>query len=133
MISNYSLNKMRFEGRDASGSKTIEFDFLDTEKWHYFAGTRKGTILIVYLDGLKVSSVSGVGDIPFLDKLLIGARPNVLSSFYNGFIDDVHIYNAALTTSQVKQNYVVGLNSLLTTGSISKEEYGERINSLAKN
>ncbi len=48
-------------------------------------------------------------------------------------IDDVRIYNAALSSAQIKQNYIAGLNSMLANGNISKQEYNERINNLAYN
>ncbi len=51
--------------------------------------------------------------------------------FFNGLIDDVRVYDAALSSSQIKQNYIAGLNSMLSNGTISKQEYNERINTLA--
>ena len=51
--------------------------------------------------------------------------------FFKGLVDDFRIYNAALSTAQIKQNYIVGLNSLLANGNISKEEYNQRLNNLA--
>jgi len=62
-----------------------------------------------------------------------GTTPNCSYGHINGLIDDVRIYNDALSSFQIKQNYVAGLNSLLNIGSISKEEYNERINTLAYN
>jgi prepilin-type N-terminal cleavage/methylation domain-containing protein len=53
------------------------------------------------------------------------------SNRFNGLIDDVKIYNAVLSSSQIKQNYIAGLDSLLSKGNISKEEYRKRINELA--
>jgi len=50
---------------------------------------------------------------------------------FKGKLDDVRIYNAALSYSQIKQNYITGLNSLFAGGNISKKEYNERINELA--
>jgi hypothetical protein len=49
---------------------------------------------------------------------------------YNGYIDEVRIFGAALSSSQIKQNYIAGLNSMLANGNISKQEYNERINNL---
>lgn len=45
-------------------------------------------------------------------------------------MDDVGIYNAALSSSQIKQNYIAGLNLMLANGTMSKSEYNERIGSL---
>jgi len=51
--------------------------------------------------------------------------------YFNGLIDDLRIYNAVLSSAQIKQNYIAGLNSMLSNGSISKSNYNERINTLA--
>ncbi|MGI6341166.1 MAG: LamG-like jellyroll fold domain-containing protein [Minisyncoccales bacterium] len=59
----------------------------------------------------------------------IGGTP--VSYFFPGKIDDVRIYNAALSSSQIRQNYIAGLNSMLANGNISKKDYNERINALA--
>jgi len=51
--------------------------------------------------------------------------------FFSGLIDDVRIYNAAIPISQIKEQYYEGLNNLLVTGGINKEEYIEKIQSLS--
>ena len=56
---------------------------------------------------------------------------NLALSSFNGCMDEVKVYNAALSSSQIKQNYIAGLNSMLANGNISKEDYNERINNLA--
>ena len=48
-----------------------------------------------------------------------------------GKMDEVRVYNAAMPTSQIKEQYYAGLNSLLINGSISKEEYSNKVESLA--
>jgi len=50
---------------------------------------------------------------------------------YDGYLDDLRIYDEKLSLSQMKQKYIAGLNSMLANGNISKEEYNERINTLA--
>lgn len=49
--------------------------------------------------------------------------------FY-GKIDEVRIYNAILSTSQIQEQYYLGLNKMLNSGNISKEEYILRSNNL---
>jgi len=51
--------------------------------------------------------------------------------FLNGFIDDFKVYDSILNLVQVKQNYIAGLDSLLSQKSISKVDYNQRINELA--
>jgi len=52
-------------------------------------------------------------------------------AFFVGSIDDVRIYGAALSSTQIKQNYIAGLDNLLLSKAISKEEYDLRLNELA--
>jgi len=50
-----------------------------------------------------------------------------------GIIDEIKLYEAPLNQSQIKYQYVAGLDSLLSKNLISLEEYNEKINSLASN
>jgi len=52
---------------------------------------------------------------------------------FNGMMDDLLFFDSAISSSQIKQNYIAGLDSLLSKGSISKEDYNQRINELAYN
>jgi hypothetical protein len=63
--------------------------------------------------------------------LQIGKAWNANNYLFGGLIDDVRIYNAALSSAQIKQNYIAGLNSMFANGNMSKQEYNERINNLS--
>ncbi|MDD4358436.1 MAG: prepilin-type N-terminal cleavage/methylation domain-containing protein [Candidatus Pacebacteria bacterium] len=52
-------------------------------------------------------------------------------NYFNGAMDDIRLYNKALSQAQIKQNYIAGLNSMLANGNISEEEFSQRINNLA--
>jgi len=115
--------------------------YYSDNKWHQFVVTVGDDCNSFYADGEKQiltysNGTQATGKYflnPLnLDSMSIGRRfyPNS-PLYFNGLIDDVRIYNAALTTAQIKQEYVAGLNSLLANGSISKEEYDQRLNNLA--
>ncbi len=53
--------------------------------------------------------------------------------FASGTIDDVRYYNAVLSTAEIKQNYIAGLDLMLKNGSLSKNEYNQRLQALANN
>jgi len=99
----------------------------DLNKWHYLVVTRKGDNYAIYQDGSFTKDYTYDTAIS-LSYLYIGGNDDRKGS---GLLDDVRIYNAALSNSQIKQNYIAGLNSMLANGNISKEEYNERINTLA--
>jgi hypothetical protein len=76
-------------------------------QWHHVVATVSGTNGWVYLDGgLDGSGI--VGNIPVntLDVYIGLAHPGRGSGFwFNGHIDDVRIYNRALSASEVQQLY----------------------------
>jgi len=104
---------------------------LNDKLWHYLALTYNDGNGKLWLDGIVVDDENyWSGGLPSSSscKTFIS---NSGSYPVNGLIDDVRIYNAALSSSQIKQNYIAGLNSMLANGNISKEDYNERINTLA--
>ena len=102
--------------------------------WHNLVGVYNGTQIILYIDSVNIGSAAVTSFANNDGYLSIGGtRYESTHRPFKGLIDDVRIYNAALSTSQIKQEYVAGLNSLLANNNISKEEYDQRINSLALN
>jgi hypothetical protein len=102
--------------------------------WHHIVGTYDGNTIKIFLDG-RSNQLTNVGKINLsTSNLQIGHGyfGGGVSYLFDGLIDDVKIYNAALSTSQIKQNYIAGLNSLLSKGNISKQEYNDRVLELAE-
>ncbi len=56
----------------------------------------------------------------------IGYR-NYNEWYFNGLIDEVHIYNQTLTAAQIESQYYAGLDRLLTKGLMDEQEYQERL------
>lgn len=74
-------------------------------EWHHLSGTYDGTTARAYIDGVEVCSGSGnIGTI--LDttaRFRIGAADRGASDHYmDGRIDDVRVYNRALSTSEIQ-------------------------------
>lgn len=63
----------------------------------------------------------------------IGNRAYVTDITFDGYIDEVRIYDVVVPVSQIKEQYYLGLNNLLINGSISKKEYLNRFNAVAIN
>jgi hypothetical protein len=49
------------------------------------------------------------------------------SVYFNGKIDEARIYNAALTASAIRDQYVAGLDKLLANSQITNEDYQQRL------
>jgi len=88
-----------------------------------------------WINGEKISSSTSTTILPFGNTLemSLGDSRNVGGNGYypNGILDEARVYNTALSSSRIKQNYVAGLDSLLSNGNISKEDYNRRINEIA--
>ena len=80
-----------------------EINIVDDNKWHQVALTYDGTVLRVYVDGL-VGDVLGNG-VAILSSntqpLFIGINPST-RMFFEGDIDDVQVYNTALSEEEIK-------------------------------
>jgi prepilin-type N-terminal cleavage/methylation domain-containing protein len=105
---------------------------LRDDKWHHIVFVVTGSAAAditndkIYIDGkIESSGSTSSSAVPTLPNgnLYIG-------NAFTGYIDGVRIYSEALPTSQIQQQYYLGLNNLLNNGSISKEEYLSRINNL---
>ena len=82
---------------------------LSNNTWYHIVAVYDGSYLRMYKDGVPATPVSYSSDIffnPSID-LIIGTRHN-LAWFFNGFIDEVAIYNRALTVEEIKQHYRMG-------------------------
>jgi len=86
--------------------------------WHHFVGvlTRGATdVLTVYVDGMlvKTTNVPSAGwDITPSRALAIGAFSGASSpstTHYDGSLDEIALYNIALTESQIATHYLLGL------------------------
>ena len=106
--------------------------------WHLVGFTWNNGTLKLYIDGQEAEVVKSTDNAM---TALFNSTSNIgigcyyyngnIANRFRGSFDDVSIYNVALSTSQIKQEYIAGLNSLLANNNISKEEYDQRLNNLA--
>jgi hypothetical protein len=85
--------------------------------WTHVAFVKTGKYITIYFNGVLLWSRTVTGsawisappsDLPLLIGAVNGGQTNPatgVTSYYNGFIDDIFIYNRSLTTSEVKQLY----------------------------
>lgn len=100
-------------------------------EWTYIVATRKSGIAKLYINGRYINQdTSASVDLNNTHNWNIGAAEDGTQRFFDGLIDEVRIYNAGLSLSQIKKEYAVGLNALLSNNTLSKKEYNERISDL---
>ncbi|MDD2628072.1 MAG: prepilin-type N-terminal cleavage/methylation domain-containing protein [Clostridia bacterium] len=103
---------------------------LNVDSWYLITCLYDNSKGKIYINGKLDNSIDRTF-VSINDKINMIGRLTDGGQNFNGLIDDVRIYNAALSTSQIEQEYVAGLNSLLANNNISKEEYDQRLNNLA--
>ncbi len=93
----FSSNKYGVSFHDDSPSQDCVSHILDdTQNWHHVVCTFDGSKMIIYKDGQKNSRTQSEGEIrKNTGDIFIGKE-------YTGFIDDIILFNKALTDSEVQ-------------------------------
>ena len=111
-----------------NGATDITTAFTDTTDWHHVVMTYNGTTLEMYLDGVSQGTATGVYTNSAANWLI--GKWNAGSNYFDGKIDEVAIWNTALTSTQVSEIYNgTGTNTTkdLTTVSGSNLIYWNRM------
>jgi len=80
---------------------------LDAETWYHIALTWNGDTYVVYLDGQKLSTGAYTGLSTLNTYANIGNDGGELNEAFDGTIDDVRIYNYALSPDEIETIYRV--------------------------
>ncbi|MFA5013359.1 MAG: LamG-like jellyroll fold domain-containing protein [Candidatus Paceibacterota bacterium] len=106
--------------------------------WTYLVATlKKNNFYKLYINGIFDNQISpvtyGIKD-NVSQQLLVGYYDFFTGAEeYDGLIDELRIYNAAMPTSQIQQMYFAGLNKLLVKRGIESSEYQQRLAELSNN
>jgi len=108
-----------------SGSKTIRFYIydgswyyatytpglgFDLKQWHHYAGTYDGSSIKLYIDGTLRANVPHTGSISSDEgPLRIGWDDEMSASYFDGMMDEVAIYDSALTAAEVQAHFNDGV------------------------
>ena len=78
-------------------------------KWRHVAAIYDGPDMLLYIDG-EVVAEKTIGDVKLFavegNPLAIGCRPPNMDRGFNGVVDDVRMYNKALSAEDVRKLYV---------------------------
>ncbi|MGH7255973.1 MAG: LamG domain-containing protein, partial [Nitrospirales bacterium] len=98
-----------YVGFIVGGSSNQITGHYDVGTWTHAVGTYDGTTERLYINGVLSNSFdAAVPGLPQEDASVIGYWPSAVSDFFNGRVDDVRIYNRALTDDEIKRLYVMG-------------------------
>lgn len=77
---------------------------LNTAQWYHVAATYANGMLTLYLNGKNVANVSLSGAISAdTSRLTLGRHPVSQTNYFKGKIDEVRVFNVALTAMQVER------------------------------
>ena len=107
-----------------NGAGTVNSNYaISTNRWYHIAVTFSGTTYRLYIDGIEVKNASG--SLPATNDFdcILGAMNRLGSqpvSYFNGWMDEVKIWNKALTPEQLHQimNQEIKSNGTAVTGVI---------------
>lgn len=107
-----SASKPEFFVRDGSGHTIDPVDptARNDNKWHFLTGVVSGTTGTLYVDAVQVAQASQAlfnGNMDSGKNIIIGGTPPATAD-YVGSIDDVRIYNRALSAAEVNELYREG-------------------------
>jgi prepilin-type N-terminal cleavage/methylation domain-containing protein len=96
------------QGGSYTSASTSSYPSLNS--WTYIVGTYNGTKASLYENGILVgtgNSTNGLTPVSALNMIL-GKRADASSNYFPGLIDDVRIYNRALSAAQIAAMYAAG-------------------------
>ena len=103
-------NKLVLQINSGSTSAVFGNTALSANTWYHVVGTWDGSNMKLYLNGVSdAAPVAKTGTMASdSETVSIGARANGSQHFLNGFLDDLRIYNRALSATEVQSLYAAG-------------------------
>jgi prepilin-type N-terminal cleavage/methylation domain-containing protein len=102
-----SSGALRFRLHTNNGVVAPEGGNITDGNWHLAVGTYDGQAVRVYIDGSEVASLTLSGNIKYtgVSALTVGSQVGGTSNFLNAIIDEVRIYNRALSATEILNLY----------------------------
>lgn len=109
-----SSNDVNFHTKNGSVQDWVTVFSINDNYWHHIAGVFSGDSLFVYKDGILIQSKAYSGVIPSFNQpfeigryaMGIGGSQN----YFSGLIDDVRLWNRALSPAEISSNMYSGLS-----------------------
>jgi hypothetical protein len=97
---------------DSTSNLAVSSVLINDGEWHHVVGVRSAsTNMYIYVDGIRTGSdtISAAVDVSSTLSFMVGRRHGGdPAGYFNGTIDDVKVYNHALTDEQIKMEYNSG-------------------------
>ena len=119
LYANTDSDRPSVEINNGSSNDTRGAAKISTGVWTHLAGTYDGSTLKLYINGNLVSSKSVSGAATTSSNPLRIGGNTVWGEYFNGLIDEVRIYNKALSQSEIQTDMNTPINSALSTSTPS--------------
>lgn len=99
--------KLLLNGGSSSSISAFEYNTIPINEWCFIATTWNGSTATFYLDGSAIGTYDVIGTIePDGNPISIGwQKAGTMNNHFKGNIDDIRIYNTALTETEIQQLY----------------------------
>ena len=89
--------RYEFQGGGINGVTPV-----NDNEWHHVAFTYDGTTIRLYVDGVEDATLDAIIDTGVDGETNVNIGSQLGGSLFQGLIDDVRIYDSALTPEQIK-------------------------------
>ncbi len=94
---NTGVIRYEFQGGGINGVTPV-----NDNAWHHVAYTYDGTTIRLYVDGVEDATLDAIIDTGVAGETNVNIGSQLGGSLFQGLIDDVRIYDSALTPEQIK-------------------------------
>jgi hypothetical protein len=102
-----TANRVRFRRSAVADIVDSTITITDTNTWHHVVATKNGATVKLYIDGVdRTGTVTNSTLANSSDPVTIGN--NSTTEYFDGYLDDVAVYNTALSAARVKAHYRAG-------------------------
>ncbi|MFC1618924.1 FG-GAP-like repeat-containing protein [Candidatus Neomarinimicrobiota bacterium] len=110
LLLNNPATQLRFTLQTTAAQNAVvaaDQNYLD-DAWHHVVGSYDGTELVLLIDNVVRGTVALTGDVDLGDNFQISRDDAFADRYYSGIIDDIRIYNRALSEAEVEALYHEG-------------------------
>ena len=87
---------------------------LPVNTWSFLTETYDGTTLRLYVNGIQVAATTHAGAISTSTNALQIGGDSLYGQYFSGLIDNVRVYNTALTAAQIETDQGTSVNAVLS-------------------
>jgi len=128
MISQNGGSALRFRlntNNETTTTLISDTDIVTPNQWQYVAATYDGSTMRLYNNAQLIASIAKSGIISTNPSLLVGIgnQPSGAGERpFDGYIDDVKIFNTTLSQSELQSNMLSSCSSIYSTASLDLQE-----------